>query len=229
MGSVFVTGTDTDVGKTVVAAGLAAALRRRGIDVGVTKPFAAGRAQDGGFASSDAQVLARAAGTESDGERAINHQFFPVGASPYTAAIESGTTPDVQGAIDSYSSLAAAHDIVIVEGMGGVMVPIRADYYVADLIADMRLPALIVCPLRIGCVNHAIMTVNACAERGIDITGIIISDAGGGGYDPDILRRDLGSLVAPPVLGVVPHLEDSSPDSAADALESAVDVARFAG
>lgn len=212
------------MGKTTVAAGLCAALRKRGVNVGATKPFAAGKRQAQGLASSDAQALASAAQTVSDGEELINPQFFPMPASPYTASQECGMTPNVPGAIDAYSALSDRHDVVIVEGMGGIMVPIRKDYYVADLAADMRTDALIICPQRIGSVNHTLMTVNACTERKISIAGIIVNDTGNPGYDAAVLLRDLGSLTGVPILGALGHLDDTSPDAVASALENAIDI-----
>lgn len=224
MRSLFVTGTDTDVGKTIVASGLCAALKRRKINVGVTKPFAAGTRQEHGFASSDAQTLANAAQTISDGESLINPQFFPIPASPYTASQECGIAPDVNGVIDAYSKLSEKHDIVIVEGMGGIMVPIRKNYYVADLAVDMRIDVLVVCSQRVGSVNHTVMTINACTERRINIAGIIINDSGNRGYEAATLRRDLESLTGVKVLGVLGHLDDTSPDAVSVALESAMDI-----
>lgn len=222
--SLFIAGTDTDVGKTVVGSGLCAALKKRGVNVGVIKPFAAGSRQQEGWASQDAKILASAAGTLSDGEQLINPQFFPIAASPYTASLECGITPDVAGVLDAYSKLCEIHDMVIVEGMGGVMVPIRRDYYVADLAADMRIDVLVVCSQRVGSINHTVMTVNACTERGIDVAGLIINDTGNTRYDMHILSRDLESLTGVHVLGALPHLNDTGHESAGEAIESAIDV-----
>lgn len=224
MKSLFITGTDTDVGKTLVASGLCAALAKRGINVGATKPFAAGQKEPQGFASKDAQILSNAAKSASDGEALINPQFFPVPASPFTASQECGIVPDVGLAIDAYFELAKKHDLVIVEGMGGIMVPIRKDYFMADLAADMRLDVLVVCPQRIGSVNHTLMTIAACIERKIGVAGIIINDTGGRSYEPTVLQRDLGALLGVPVLGSLGRLDDTSPESVATALESIIDI-----
>ena len=132
--------------------------------------------------------------------------------------------PDVDAALGAHAELSKIHDMIVVEGMGGIMVPIRADYYVADLVADMRASALIVCPRRVGTVNHAVMTVNACTARRIDVVGIIINDTGVGGYDTRVLARDLESLTHTRVIGSLNHLDDTSPQAVCNALESSIDV-----
>ena len=222
--SLFVTGTDTDVGKTVIASGLCAALKTRMINVGAAKPFAAGQRQQQGFASKDAQTLANAAGSMSDGESLINSQFFPITASPYTAAQECNVIPDVNGALDAYFELDKLHDVLIVEGMGGVMVPIRKDYCVVDLAVDMRIDVLVICSQKMGSLNHTIMTINACTERGINVAGIIINDIGNAGYNAKILARDIELLTSVHVLGTLDHLNDTSPSSVSRSLESEIDI-----
>lgn len=220
MGSILVTGTDTGVGKTTVAAGLAAALRAGGVNVGAMKPFAAGKRQASGFASADAEALARAAGTEADGEALVNPQFFDFAASPYTAAIECGAEADVGAALAAHRELASRHDAVIVEGMGGVMVPIRAGYHVADLAAEMGTGALLVCPRRVGCVSHAIMSAGALAGRGVRVAGIVINETGGEMYPEAVLRRDLEALTGLRVLASLRHLDAADPAAAASELRS---------
>jgi len=229
MGSIFVTGTDTGVGKTAVAAGLAAAMRADGANVGAMKPFAAGRRQASGFASADAQAIARAAGSEADGEALINPQFFDFPASPYTAAIECGSEADVGSALAAHRELASRHDAVVVEGMGGAMVPIRAGYHVADLAAGMGAAALLVCPRRIGCVNHAIMSVHALAGRGVRVAGIIVNDTGGEMYPVATLRRDLEALTGARVLASLRRLDDAGHGAVASELRSSMDVGALFG
>lgn len=229
MGSVFVTGTDTGVGKTTVAAGLAAALREGGASVGAMKPFAAGRRQASGFASADAQAVARAAGSEADGEALINPQFFDIPASPYTAAIEGGAEADVAAALAAHAELARRHDAVVVEGMGGVMVPIRAAYHVADLAAEMGAAALLVCPRRIGCVNHAIMSAAALAGRGVRVAGIVINETGGEMYPEAALRRDLEALTGARVLASLRRLDPADAAAVASELRSSPRAAELLG
>ena len=225
MKSLFVGGTDTDVGKTYVAAGLAAAMRARGADVGVMKPFAAGEAQEGRYRSGDAEILARAAGSD-DPEDLVNPQFIPIPASPYTARDRLGIEPDVRAALSAFGRLAGMHEAVLVEGMGGMMTPIRRDYFVADLAADMGIPAVIVASSRIGTINHSVMTVGACRERGARVAGIIINSHRGG-YDPGGLRRDLEGLLDVPVLGSVPGVDLADP-GLAGVFEAGLDLGPLA-
>ena len=210
--SLFVTGTDTDVGKTYVAAGLAVALRKSGIDVGVMKPFAAGTAQKKGFKSEDAEVLARASQT-SDPEPLVNPQFFPVPASPYTAWRSLKTRPKVGSVLSAYGKLSKLHSMLLVEGMGGIMTPILKNYFVADLIKDMKIPAILVAGTRVGTVNHAVMTAQMCQKYRIPVKGIIINDFDSGGYKAKELARDLKSLTGMPVLGSIPFIRDMGDSS----------------
>ena len=162
--SVFVTGTDTDIGKTFVAAGLAALLRGRGLDVGVMKPYSAGTREGRGHPSADAHVLAGAAGVDAGED--INPVHQDLAAPPYADYLETGQRQDPARVVERYRSLARLHEVMVVEGMGGSMVPILADYFMADLARDMGLPVLVVAGNRVGSINHVVMTVNSCRSRG---------------------------------------------------------------
>ena len=129
--SVFVTGTDTDIGKTFVAAGLVALLRDMGLDVGVMKPYSAGAKEGQGHPSADAHVLARAAGVDAGEE--INPTHQDLAAPPYVDYLETGRRPDPARLVKQYRHLARLHEVMVVEGMGGSMVPILENYYMADL------------------------------------------------------------------------------------------------
>ena len=197
MNSVFVTGTDTDIGKTFVAAGLAAALREIGLDVGVMKPYSAGTP------SRDIDILAEAAGVAVDGLMNPAHQ--ELAAPPYSHYLETGQRPDPPGIIDRYRRLAASHGVMVVEGMGGAMVPILRDYYMVDLARDMGLPVLVVAGSRVGSINHTVMTAQSCRSRGAQLLGVVLNMIHDG-YSEQMMRRDLGALDVP-VLGAVPRLD----------------------
>ncbi len=220
MNSLFITGTDTDVGKTCVTAGLAVTLRRMGVDVGVMKPFAAGGTvttppPKKGFRSKDVEILSNAAKV-TDPESLINPQFFPIPASPYTACRTMKTVPDITLVHSSFEKLSALHDLVLVEGIGGIMTPITGDYHVAQLIRDMGIPAIIVTRTRIGTVNHTIMTVKMCEKYKIPIRGIIINGFDDGDekdvYEIPELKRDLQSLTGVKVLGAIPFIDNPYDD-----------------
>ncbi len=208
MESLFITGTDTNVGKTHIAAGLAVTLRKSGIDVGVTKPYAAGTPQRRGFRSKDAEILSDAAQVD-DPEDLINPQFFPITASPYTAWKTLGIKPNLAAVWSSFSKLSRRHTMMLVEGMGGVMTPILRNYCVADMIKHLKIPAIIVSRTRIGTINHTIMTVRMCQKYDIPIKGIILNDIDSDGYDTKVLTRDLKSILGTRILGSIPFMKNT--------------------
>lgn len=208
MKSLFVAGTDTDVGKTYITAGLAVAFRKMGYDIGIMKPFAAGIAQKKGYKSEDVEILSNAAQTK-DPEILVNPQFFPIPASPYTAWKNLKTKPKVSTVLSSYKKLSKLHDFILVEGMGGIMTPILKEYYVTNLIKDMKIPALLVTRTKVGTVNHTIMTVNMCKKFKIPVKGIIINNFDEG-YPVKELKRDLEDLTGVKVLGSIPFINDMS-------------------
>ena len=212
MKSLFITGTDTDVGKTYVTAGLAVTLRKMGIDVGIMKPFAAGTPQKKGFKSEDVEILSRAAQV-SDPEDLVNPQFFKMAASPYTASKSLKVKVKVKSVLSNFKKLSKLHSMLLVEGMGGIMTPILKNYFVTDLIKDMKLPAVIVTRTRIGTVNHTIMTCKMCEKYKIPIKGIIINNFDSDGYKVKTLKRDLQSLTGVPILGTIPFIDNLSDDS----------------
>jgi dethiobiotin synthetase len=206
--SLFIAGTDTDVGKTYITAGLAVTLRKMGVDVGVMKPFAAGTAQKKGYKSEDVEILSRSAMTH-DPENLVNPQFFPIPASPYTAWKKLKTKPKVSTILSSFKKLSKLHDVMLVEGMGGIMTPILKDYYITNLIKEMKIPTVLVTRSKIGTVNHTIMTVKMCEKYKIPVKGIIINDFDKG-YPIKDLSKDLKNLTGIPVLGSIPFIKDMS-------------------
>ena len=208
MKSLFITGTDTDIGKTYITAGLAVAFRKMGIDVGVMKPFAAGTAQKKGYKSEDVVILSRAA-QACDPEKLVNPQFFKIPASPYTAWKNLKTKPKILTILSSFKKLTKLHDMMLVEGMGGIMTPILKDYYVTNLIKEMKIPAVIVTRSKVGTVNHTIMTCKMCEKYKIPVKGIIINNFDDG-YPSKELKRDLQNLTGINVLGSIPFIKNMS-------------------
>jgi len=207
--SLFITGTDTDVGKTYFTAGLAVTLRKMGIDIGIMKPFAAGTAQKTGFKSEDVEILAKAAQV-NDPESLLNPQFFPIASSPYTASKNLKIKPDIKLILERFKKLSKLHSMLLVEGMGGVMTPILKNYFVSDLVKDMKLSTIIVTRTKVGTVNHTIMTCKMCEKYKISVNGIIINNFDTNGYKIKELKRDLESLTGFPVLGTIPFIDDMS-------------------
>ena len=209
MKSLFITGTDTDVGKTSITSGLAITFRKMGINVGIMKPFAAGVAQKKGFKSEDIVILSRAAQT-SDPETLVNPQFFPISASPYTAWKKLKIKPKIPLILSSFKKLSQSHEMILVEGMGGILTPILKNYYVTNLIKDMKIPTIIVTRSKIGTVNHTLMTVKMCEKYKIPIKGIIINNFDDDGYPINQLKSDLENLTGIKVLGSIPFIKDMS-------------------
>ena len=206
MKPLFVTATDTDIGKTYVCAGLAYALKKSGIDVGIMKPFACGVKQKIGFSSNDLTILTNAAMVD-DAEDIINPFFFPIPASPYTAAKNLGVKIDVEHVMECFRKLDEIHDIVLVEGIGGIMTPILKDYAIIDLIKDLMANTIIVTSSKIGTVNHTVLTYNMCKNMNIPIKGLIINNFDSTGYPIPELERDLSTLTDLPVLCSLPHMK----------------------
>ena len=223
MNSLFITGTDTDVGKTYVAAGLAVTLRKMGIDVGIMKPFAAGTPQKKGLKSEDVEILSRAAQV-SDPEELMNPQFFEMAASPYTASKNLKVKVRVNSVLSNFKKLSKLHSMLLVEGMGGIMTPILKNYFVTHLIKDMKLSAVLVTRTKIGTVNHTIMTCKMCEKYKIPIKGIIINNFDSDGYQVKDLKRDLQSITGVPILGTIPYIENLSDTSLYRNFKKNVDI-----
>jgi dethiobiotin synthetase len=211
MKSLFIAGTDTDVGKTYITAGMAVAIRKKGIDVGVMKPFAAGTPQKKGYKSEDIEILSKAANV-SEPEYLVNPQFFPIPASPYTAWKNLKIKPKIKHVIEQFKKLSLLHEMLLIEGMGGIMTPILRDYYVANLIKEMKIPTVIVTRSKVGTINHTIMTCKMCEKYKIPIKGIIINSFDDG-YPIDELKRDLKNLTGVKILGSIPFINDMSDTS----------------
>ena len=211
MKSIFITGTDTDIGKTYITAGLAVTLRKMGVDIGVMKPFAAGNAQKNGFKSEDVEILSKSAQV-NDPENLVNPQFFPIPASPYTVWKKLKIKPKIPTILKSFKKLSNLHEMLLIEGMGGVMTPILKDYYITNLIKEMKIPTIIVTRSKVGTVNHTIMTVKFCEKFKIPIKGIIINNFDKG-YPVKQLKKDLEGLTGVKVLGSIPFLKNLSDTS----------------
>lgn len=221
MKSYFITGTDTDVGKTWIIAGLARAFRNMGINIGIMKPFAAGTLQKTGFKSKDIEILSRAAKV-NDPENLVNPQFFPIPASPYTAMKNSEVhvKVNVDLILQNFKKLSSIHDSILVEGIGGIMTPILKNYYVTNLINDLNLETIIVTRTRIGTLNHTIMTCKMAKKYGIHVRGIIINQIDLDGYDVDVLKDDIEDVTGFSVLGTVPFFKTFDIDQIANIFQT---------
>ncbi len=218
----FVTGTDTGVGKTVVSCALARGLRARGVDVGVMKPAETGVGPDGPL---DAQALRAAAGVSDPLER-ICPQQLALPAAPTVAAAHAGTQVDLDAVLDAFAALSAAHDALIVEGAGGLLVTAAAGVSMADLAARLELPLVVVARAALGTINHTLLTLEACAARQLPVAGVVISHATGPLSDADAhnlqaLRDALGERLRGEVPPLAPGAEPAPDAIDLDALLAA--------
>ena len=165
---IFVTGTDTGIGKTVVAAALAASLKARGIDVGVMKPVSCGGVQD-------ARFLLKAAGLSMTRLAEVSPVVYKKPLAPWVAERFEKRRFDRRRMKASFKNLARAHRLVIVEGVGGALVPITRRYCALDIAKDLNLPVLIVSKLGLGAINMSLLTVEAIRRRGLSILGIVFN------------------------------------------------------
>lgn len=168
MSGLFVTGTDTGVGKTRVAVALIHALRAQGLRVAAMKPVAAGCAPGG--LNDDVRALLQAANVAAD-LRDINPYSFESPIAPHLAAQQAGVAIELPVIVAAYARLAAVADVVVVEGAGGWRVPLNDREDMADLAQALALPIVLVVGLRLGCLNHALLTAESIAHRRLPCAG----------------------------------------------------------
>ncbi|GGF92440.1 dethiobiotin synthase [Paenibacillus abyssi] len=203
----FVTGTDTEVGKTFVTAAIAAALRQDGLDVGLWKPVQSGAPH--GSADSDAHRLQRWSGVDDPPER-IAPFSFEAPLAPCLAAREAGVELTLERLIAGGRPLMERHDALLVEGAGGLAAPLTAQELVVDMINELGMPVLIVARPGLGTVNHTLLTLAMLRQRRIPVVGVVLNDVipTSPGLDPS--RPVNGELIARygniPVLGRFPYL-----------------------
>ncbi|MBI4398665.1 MAG: dethiobiotin synthase [Candidatus Omnitrophica bacterium] len=205
---IFIIGTDTGVGKTVIAAGLTLVLRAKKRRVGVMKPVATGcfsRGQE--LVSSDTLFLLEAGGEDTNRET-VNPIRFRNPLAPLAAARAEGRSIDTSQILRAYEELHEHFDFVIVEGIGGLMVPFTESYFVSDLIREFQLPVLIVSRTKLGTINHTLLTIEAAKSRGLNVAGIIFNNFRESdlGLDEQTSPKIISDLSRVPVLGMVPHI-----------------------
>jgi dethiobiotin synthetase len=172
---IFITGTDTGVGKTYVGAGLAAALREKGIDVGVMKPAETGCGlRQGVLVPRDALKLIKAGGVD-DPLDLVNPYRFRAPLAPSIAAAREGKKIDIRRIVSAFRTLARKHSCMLVEGAGGIMVPLTTGHHYLDLAGILNLPVLVVARPGLGTINHTLLTVKALHSRRLRIAGIVIN------------------------------------------------------
>jgi dethiobiotin synthetase len=206
---IFITGTDTGVGKTIVAATLARLLRMNGISVGVMKPVTSGcREVSGQLVSDDALLLCQAAGIPCSDD--VAPYRLREALAPAEAAKNDGVRIVFSAIMESYNRLAALYDFVIVEGAGGLMVPLSGGLLIADLARELELPLLVVARPGLGTINHTVLTCFAAQQLGLQVAGVVIN---GMPEQPDQAEQgaahQIGALCGAAVLGVWPQRDET--------------------
>lgn len=211
----FVTGTDTGVGKTLISAALLHGLSRAGLVTAGMKPLAAGAEIRDGVLHNDDVAELEAASSLSLPRDLIVPYLLSEPAAPHIAAALENTLIDPQRLLTAYAQIAAKAEAVVVEGVGGFRVPLTDDFDTADLAKKLQLDVILVVGLRLGCLNHALLTAEAIAARGLKLAGWVANQ-----IDPAMPHQHenvdaLAQRLSAPLLGVVPFMSQASAASAA--------------
>lgn len=215
----FVTGTDTEIGKTLVSTTLLHALVREGVRAAGMKPVAAGaRLLNGEWHNEDADLIAAEANVPLPTSLTTPYLLRDA-AAPHIAAAQEGVSIDIAHICACYDRVATAAEAVVVEGVGGFRVPLSPQTDTADLAQQLGLPVILVVGMRLGCLNHALLTADAIAARGLTLAGWVanVVDLG--------MRHSMANIDAltarlpAPMLGTIPRLSTPSPSVAAQHLD----------
>ena len=217
--SCFVTGTDTEIGKTLMSSAILHALVQAGVRACGMKPVAAGaELKDGALHNDDADQLA-AAGNVHLPSNITTPFMLRAAAAPHIAAALDGITIDPVTILAAYAEIAAASDAVVVEGVGGFRVPLAPGFDTADLAQQLNLQVILVVGLRLGCINHALLTVEAILARGLHLAGWIANETDA---DMRFVGENIEALmlaIPAPMLGRVPRLAPPTAAAAAELID----------
>ena len=210
--SVFITGTDTGVGKSLFSAALLHALARHHRRVVGMKPIAAGTTLINGVLANDDVLALRAASTLTVPATLDNPVLLHDPVSPHIAAQRAGVTIDIAHIAACHRQLMALADAVVVEGAGGFMVPISSQHTGADLARALNLPVVLVVGLRLGCLNHALLTLQAIRAQGLTLAGWVANH-----IEPTMLAQQdniafLRQQLGAPLLATIPFMADAQAD-----------------
>jgi dethiobiotin synthetase len=222
---IFVTGTDTGCGKTTVGRAIGAALRRRGVAVAAFKPIETGCEEREGRrrVAADAEALARAAGSELAPELLCPVRLA-MPASPERAAAAEGREVDLDAIAAAWGEVRRGADFVVVEGAGGLLVPITATETMADLPTRLGLPVLIVARDALGTVNHTLLTIEAARARRLRLAGVVFSAPSAPGAEPLDNAAAVAAHGRVRLLGALPHLPGVDDATLAAAAEAHLDL-----
>jgi dethiobiotin synthetase len=212
---IFVTATDTGVGKTVVSAAIIRALKRAGVSVGAMKPIESGLVREGRkLVPGDGSFL-REAACMDDLPELVTPVRFELPLAAYAASVREGIPVDLDAVFNSYERLSRRYGFMVVEGAGGVMVPIMkrpgegaGGYFMLDLIRDLRLDAVVVARPLLGTVNHTLLTVERLLGEGIAVRGVIVCHSGPpqGSVAEETNMQTLAAFCPVPVMAELPYI-----------------------
>jgi len=220
---IFVTATDTGVGKTIASAAIVRALKQHGIKTGAMKPIETGcYCKEGILEPADGKLLKALAGMD-DPLELITPVRFEAPLAPHIASQVGGLPVDLEKIFAAYGTLCRKYDFMVIEGIGGVLVPLAGKttsktlriYFVIDLIKELKLPAVVVTRPSLGTINHTLLTVSQLLKAGIDVAGLIINfnSPAEGTIAEKTNPQALRELCPVPIIGVIPWLKDISAES----------------
>jgi dethiobiotin synthetase len=217
----FVTGTDTEIGKTLISSAILHKLVRQGQRACGMKPVAAGAEERDGMLHNDDADMLREAGNVHLPQQITTPFMLREPCAPHIAAALEGVTIEPVPILTAYAEILAASDATVVEGVGGFCVPFSDDFDSADLAVQLNLPVVLVVGMRLGCINHALLTAEAIVARGLVLAGWVANQV-----DPDMRFADeniaaLQQRMPAPLLGRVPRLEEPTAAAAAPYIELA--------
>lgn len=221
----FITGTDTGVGKTIITSGIAAVFKEKQINIGVYKPLLSGISREN--PESDTHLLKEASETSLTHEE-ITPFVYKDPLAPYVAGKQEERSIYLKDVLQHWDRIKGKHHYFLVEGAGGISVPLGPDFLVSDLITALDLPAIIVTRPNLGTINHTFLTVKYAESLGIKIAGIIINGKNSG-FDlaeetnPEVIAKQCGV----PILGVTPKLEELNKEAVKEMIKEHIDLSKL--
>lgn len=230
----FITGTDTDAGKTIVTAGLLRFLQHHNVNCTGMKPIQTGcEKQDGTFSTPDFDVYRQALKRDfstDELELMVPYRYEPP-CSPHLAAEQSGITPSLDVIEDHYRQLSRRYDSVLVEGAGGILVPLDGSHSMLDLVKQLAIPVIIVVDNKLGMINHSLLTVEVLRSHGVNMGGYVLTNTSlAQGEVSEMIRRNNRQTIEAfgniPVLAEIPYIDgfDTAKESCWQQVDQALDT-----
>jgi dethiobiotin synthetase len=202
---IFITGTDTGIGKTWTAQALMFALKSSGLTVSGMKPVASGAEQTGDRLTNEDALLIQAQASEIHPYEWVNPYVFMAPVAPHIAAEKAGINIDLPPIVEAYKNLAKRSDFVVVEGIGGWRVPLSEQLSTVDLVRALQIPVLLVVGMRLGCINHTLLTTECIQADNICLAGLVVNELDREYENQNQTLQSLARATKIPVLGKLPY------------------------